>query len=93
MPAETHSVDFELEYGTATIEVHKDSINKNDSVLIIDDLIATGGTAEAAGKLVKMSGGKVAAFIFAINLFDLGGSDNLVKNKYNVENLMDFPGH
>ena len=93
MPAETHSVDFELEYGTATIEVHKDSINKNDSVLIIDDLIATGGTAEAAGKLVKMSGGKVAAFIFAINLFDLGGSDNLVKNKYKVENLMDFPGH
>ena len=93
LPAETHSVDFKLEYGTATIEVHKDSINKNDSVLIIDDLIATGGTAEAAGKLVKMSGGKVAAFIFAINLFDLGGSDNLVKNKYNVENLMDFPGH
>ena len=93
LPAETHSIDFELEYGTATIEVHKDSINKNDSVLIIDDLIATGGTAEAAGKLVKMSGGKVAAFIFAINLFDLGGSDNLVKNKYNVENLMDFPGH
>jgi len=93
LPAETHSVDFKLEYGTATIEVHKDSINKDDSVLIIDDLIATGGTAEAAGKLVKMSGGKVAAFIFAINLFDLGGSDNLVKNKYNVENLMDFPGH
>ena len=93
LPAETHSVDFELEYGTATIEVHKDSINKNDSVLIIDDLIATGGTAEAAGKLIEMSGGKVAAFIFVINLFDLGGSDNLVKNKYKVENLMDFPGH
>ena len=93
LPAETHSVDFELEYGTATIEVHKDSINKDDSVLIIDDLIATGGTAEAAGKLVEMSGGKVAAFIFAINLFDLGGSDNLVKKKYKVENLIDFPGH
>ena len=93
LPAETHSVDFELEYGTATIEVHKDSINKDDSVLIIDDLIATGGTAEAAGKLIEMSGGKVAAFIFVINLFDLGGSDNLVKNKYKVENLMDFPGH
>ena len=93
LPAETHSVDFELEYGTATIEVHKDSINKDDSVLIIDDLIATGGTAEAAGKSVEMSGGKVAAFIFAINLFDLGGSDSLVKNKYKVENLMDFPGH
>ncbi|MDC1139950.1 adenine phosphoribosyltransferase [Candidatus Pelagibacter sp.] len=93
LPAETHSVDFELEYGTATIEVHKDSIDKDDSVLIIDDLIATGGTAEAAAKLVEMSDAKVAAFIFAINLFDLGGSDNLVKKGYKVENLMDFPGH
>ena len=93
LPAETFSVDFELEYGTATIEVHKDSIEKNDSVLIIDDLIATGGTAEAAAKLVEMSGGNIAAFIFAINLFDLSGSDNLVKKGYQVESLMDFPGH
>ncbi|MDC1483725.1 adenine phosphoribosyltransferase [Pelagibacteraceae bacterium] len=93
LPAETHSVDFELEYGTATIEVHKDSIDKDDSVLIIDDLIATGGTAEAAAKLVEMSNAKIAAFVFAINLFDLGGSDNLVKKGYKVENLMDFPGH
>jgi len=93
LPADTYSVDFELEYGTATIEVHKDSIDKNDSILIIDDLIATGGTAKAAAKLVEMSGGNVAAFIFAINLFDLGGSDSLVKKGYQVENLMDFPGH
>ena len=93
LPAETFSVDFELEYGTATIEVHKDSIEKNDSVLIIDDLIATGGTAEAAAKLIEMSGGNIAAFIFAINLFDLNGSDNLVKKGYQVESLMDFPGH
>jgi len=93
LPADTHSVDFELEYGTATIEVHKDSIDKGDSVLIIDDLIATGGTAKAAAKLVEMSDAKVAAFIFAINLFDLGGSDILVKKGYKVENLMDFPGH
>ncbi len=93
LPAETFSVDFELEYGTATIEVHKDSIEKNDSVLIIDDLIATGGTAEAAAKLVEMSGGNIAAFIFAINLFDLSGSDNLVKKGYQVESLMNFPGH
>ena len=93
LPAETYSVDFELEYGTATIEVHKDSIDKDDSVLILDDLIATGGTAEAAAKLVEMSGAKVAAFVFAINLFDLSGSDNLVKKGYKVENLMDFPGH
>ena len=93
LPADTYSIDFELEYGTATIEVHKDSIDKDDSVLIIDDLIATGGTAEAAAKLVEISGGKVAAFVFAINLFDLGGSDNLVKKGYKVENLIDFPGH
>ena len=93
LPAETYSVDFELEYGMATIEVHKDSIDKNDSVLIIDDLIATGGTAEAAAKLIEISGGKVAAFVFAINLFDLGGSVNLIKKGYQVENLMEFPGH
>ena len=93
LPAETYSVDFKLEYGTATIEVHKDSFIKTDSVLIIDDLIATGGTAEAAAKLVEMSGANVAAFIFAINLFDLGGSNTLVKKGYRVENLMEFPGH
>ena len=68
-------------------------MNENDSVLIIDDLIATGGTAEAAAKLVEISNAKVAAFIFVINLFDLGGSDNLVKNNYKVENLIEFPGH
>ena len=93
LPAEVHSIDFELEYGTATIEVHKDSINENDSVLIIDDLIATGGTAEAAAKLVEISKAKVAAFIFVINLFDLNGTDNLVKKGYKVENLIEFPGH
>ena len=93
LPAEVHSVDFELEYGTATIEVHKDSILKDESVLIIDDLIATGGTAEAAAKLIEMCDAKVAAFVFVINLFDLGGSDNLIKNNYKVENLIDFPGH
>ena len=93
LPAETHSVDFELEYGKATIEVHKDSIDKNDSVLIVDDLIATGGTAEAAAKLVELSGGKVAAFVFVINLFDLGGCESLIKKNYKVENLVEFPGH
>ena len=93
LPAETYSVDFELEYGTATIEVHKDSIEKNDSVLIIDDLIATGGTAEAAAKLVEISGGKISAFLFVINLYDLGGSYYLIKKGYNIENLIEFPGH
>jgi len=93
LPAETHSVNFELEYGTATIEVHKDSIDKDDSVLIIDDLIATGGTAEAAAKLIKISNGNVAGFIFVINLFDLGGCDQLLKQNYKIENLIEFPGH
>ena len=93
LPAEVHSVDFELEYGTATIEVHKDSFNESDNVLIIDDLIATGGTAEAASKLVEISKGKVEAFIFVINLFDLGGSDKLVEKGFKVENLIEFPGH
>ena len=93
LPADVHSVDFELEYGTATIEVHKDSIEKEDKVLVIDDLIATGGTAEAAAKLIEISEGKVACFIFVINLFDLNGSKNLIKKKYEVENLMEFPGH
>ena len=93
LPSDTHSVDFELEYGKATIEVHKDSIKKDDKVLIIDDLIATGGTAEAAAKLVNISHGKVAGFIFVINLFDLSGSDNLRKQNYKVENLIEFPGH
>ena len=93
LPAEVHSVDFELEYGSATIEVHKDSIKKNDNVLIIDDLIATGGTAEAAAKLIEISGGNVCSFIFVINLFDLKGTEKLINKGYRVENLLEFPGH
>ena len=93
LPSDVHSVDFELEYGTATIEMHKDAIDQNDSVLLIDDLIATGGTAEAAAKLVEISKGKVAGYIFVINLFDLGGCDTILKKGYKVENLIEFPGH
>ena len=93
LPAEVHSVDFELEYGKATIEVHKDSINQDESVLLIDDLIATGGTAEAAAKLIEISKGNVAGYVFVINLFDLGGCNNLIKKGYKVENLIEFPGH
>ena len=93
LPAEIHSINFELEYGTATIEVHKDSINQDDNVLIIDDLIATGGTAEAAAKLIEISKGKVESFIFVINLFDLGGINILSKKNYKTEYLIEFPGH
>ena len=93
LPGERHSIDFELEYGNATIEVHKDSIDKGEKILVIDDLIATGGTAEAAAKLIELSGGTVAGFIFIINLFDLPGN-NLLKNKsYFTESLIEFPGH
>ena len=93
LPAEVHSVDFELEYGKATIEVHKDSIKKNEKILVIDDLIATGGTAEAAAKLIEISGGQVAAFIFVINLYDLPGNNLLKKKGYKTESLIEFPGH
>ena len=93
LPADTHSVDFELEYGKATMEIHKDSIEQGDSVLLIDDLVATGGTSEAAAKLIEISKGKVAGFVFVINLFDLGGCDKLIKKGYKVENLIEFPGH
>ena len=93
LPAETYSVDFTLEYGDATIEVHKDSINNGEKVLVIDDLIATGGTAEAAAKLIKISGGSVAGFIFVINLFDLPGNKLLKDKGFKTECLIEFPGH
>ena len=93
LPADSYSEDFELEYGKATIEIHKDSIQKNERVIVIDDLIATGGTAKAAAKLVEKSGGIVTAFVFVINLFDLGGK-NLLENKgYKAFSLIEFPGH
>ena len=93
LPSEKISVDFELEYGTATLEIHKDSLSEGDKVLIIDDLIATGGTAEAGAKLVEMSRAKVAGFIFIINLFDLGGNKKLIDKSYLTKCLIEFPGH
>ena len=93
LPAEKHSVDFVLEYGKSTIEIHKDSIKQKEKIVIIDDLIATGGTAEAGAKLVEKSGGEVSAFVFVINLFDLGGKKLLENKGYKTFNLMDFPGH
>ena len=66
-------------------------ISSKDKVIIVDDLIATGGTAEAAAKLVEKSGGEVSGFIFVINLFDLGGADKLIKNGYKIVILIEFP--
>ena len=93
LPAKTYSVDFTLEYGEATIEVHRDSINSGEKILVIDDLIATGGTAEAAAKLIKISGGVVAGFIFVINLFDLPGNKLLKDKGFETKCLIEFPGH
>ena len=93
LPAKRYSEDFELEYGKATVEIHTDSIQKNEKAIIIDDLIATGGTAKASAKLVEKSGGKVESFVFVINLFDLGGVDLLEKDSYKSISLINFPGH
>ena len=73
--------------------MHKDSISKGEKILVIDDLIATGGTAEAAAKLIEISGGVIAGFIFVINLFDLPGNELLKKKSYFTESLIEFPGH
>ena len=93
LPHDTLSQEYELEYGKATIEIHSDALNSNDKVLIVDDLIATGGTAEAAAKLTEKSSGKVCAFIFVINLFDLNGRKLLDNKGYKTFSLIDFPGH
>jgi len=93
LPAEKYSQEFELEYGKATLEIHKDSIKPKENVLIIDDLIATGGTSEAGAKLVEKSGGIVSGFIFVINLYVLGGQDKLKKKSYFTESLINYPGH
>ncbi len=93
LPAEKYSVDFELEYGNATLEIHKDSVKPKEKIVIVDDLIATGGTAEAGAKLIEKSEGSVAGFIFVINLFDLGGKKILENKGYKTYSLIDFPGH
>ena len=93
LPAERHSVDFKLEYGEGTLEMHKDSIKSKEKIIIIDDLIATGGTAVAASKLVEKCGGEISGFIFIINLFDLGGKKILGDKGYKTFSLLDFPGH
>ena len=93
LPAEKYSQEFKLEYGKATLEIHRDSLKSREKVLIVDDLIATGGTAEAGAKLVEKSSGKISAFLFVINLFDLGGKKLLENKGYKTFSLIDFPGH
>lgn len=91
LPRETVSVEYDLEYGKACMEIHKDAIKPGQRVLIVDDLLATGGTAKAAATLVEKLGGKVELFAFVIELFDLHGRE--VLKDYRVESLTRFPGH
>lgn len=90
LPRETVEMSYDLEYGSATIEIHKDSIKPGDKVVLVDDLIATGGTIEAAAKLVEQLGGEVVKMIFLIELTDLGGRKLL--EKYSIESAIQYEG-
>lgn len=88
LPAETISTTYNLEYGQAEIEMHKDAIKKGDKVVIVDDLIATGGTAKAAAELVEKLGGKIVAFEFLIELENLNGREFL--DEYQVDSIIKY---
>lgn len=92
LPAETIGHDYELEYGIDRIEMHVDAVSKGDRVLLVDDLIATGGTAEAACKLVESMGGKIVECCFVVDLPDLGGRKRLEENGQKVFALCEFEG-
>ncbi|MBU1027157.1 MAG: adenine phosphoribosyltransferase [Candidatus Margulisbacteria bacterium] len=92
LPAETESEEYALEYGTDVVEIHKDAIEKGQKVLIIDDLIATGGTAMAAAKLVKKLHGKIVELAFIVDLPDLGGRKKLEHAGYSVYAQTEFEG-
>ncbi|MBU0686885.1 MAG: adenine phosphoribosyltransferase [Candidatus Margulisbacteria bacterium] len=92
LPAETESEEYALEYGTDVVEIHKDAIEKGQKVLIVDDLIATGGTANAAAKLVKKLQGKIVEFAFIVDLPDLGGRKKLEQAGYSVYAQTEFEG-
>lgn len=90
LPRETVSKEYELEYGTATIEIHKDAIFPGQRVVLVDDLLATGGTAEAAVKLIEELGGKVVKIVFVMELEGLKGREKL--QGYNVESIIKYEG-
>lgn len=92
LPAETISVDYNLEYGSDTLEIHTDALSANDKVVIIDDLMATGGTMFAAAQLVEKLQAKIYEISVIIDLPDLGGSDK-IKEKYNFLSLVEYEGH
>ncbi len=92
LPGRTLKKSYDIEYGAAIMEIQQDAIDKGNNILIADDLIATGGTAEAAAQLIKELGGNVAGFAFIIELSDLKGADRLRRMGYNVESLVTFHG-
>ncbi len=90
LPCETASVKYELEYGTAELEIHRDAVRPGQKVVIIDDLMATGGTNEAIIKLIEGLGGEVVKTVFLMELAGLNGRDKL--NGYDVESVISYPG-
>ena len=88
LPAATHATEYALEYGTNTMEIHVDGISKNDRVLLLDDLLATGGTLAAAARLVEISGGTIVGTGVVIELLDLNGRKGL--EGYNVKSLIQY---
>jgi len=92
LPAATIGHDYQLEYGMDRVEIHIDAIEKGEKVLLVDDLIATGGTAEAAATLISEVGGDIIECAFVIDLPDLGGSEKLKKLGYKVFSLCAFEG-
>lgn len=93
LPGETISQDYELEYGTDTIEIHSDAIKANQKVLLIDDLLATGGTIFGAINLMKKVNAKVVECAFLVDLPEIGGSKKLEENNIPYFKLVDFEGH
>ena len=89
LPGPTHGVEYELEYGTDLVEVHKDAIEKGSRVLMVDDLLATGGTMEGSSKLIEKAGGIITGYAFVIELIDLKGRSKLDKP---VFSLVSFEG-
>jgi adenine phosphoribosyltransferase len=92
LPGRTIKESYDIEYGSAVMELQQDAIDKGNNILIADDLIATGGTAVAAARMIKELGGEVAGFAFIIELSDLKGADRLREMGYNVESLVRFHG-
>ncbi|MGI9522676.1 MAG: adenine phosphoribosyltransferase [Hyphomicrobiaceae bacterium] len=93
LPFKTISEDYQLEYGQDTIEVHEDAIRTGERILIVDDLVATGGTADAAVNLIRRAGGDVVGAAFVIDLPELGGRRKLEINNVACHILMEFEGH